>query len=117
MSLKRVFETLAALGLNRSDANVYVFLAKNGPHNGKDLCNALKMQKPQLYPCLKNLQNKQLVNATQQRPALFSAVPFETALELLIKTKMNEAKRTQQVMKEALTDWKQMTSNSDLTNS
>lgn len=105
MSLKRVLETLAGLGLNQSDAKIYVFLAKKGPHTGKDLCNALSMQKPQLYPCLRNLQNKGLVNATPERPALFSAVSFEKVLDLLVKGKIEEAKQTQEDREKALSAW------------
>jgi sugar-specific transcriptional regulator TrmB len=108
MSLKRVLETLAGLGLNQSDAKIYVYLAKKGPHTGKDLCNALSMQKPQLYPCLKNLQNKGLVNATRERPALFSAVSFEKVLDLLVKDKIEEAQRAQHEKDEALSEWESM---------
>lgn len=110
MSLKRVHETLAVLGLNQSDANVYVFLAKNGPHNGKNLCNALKMPKPYLYQCLKNLQTKSLVNSTPDRPALFSAIPFEKVLDILVKAKLEEAQRTQQNIDEALFNWQALKS-------
>ena len=92
MSLKRVYETLAGLGLKQSDANVYVFLAKKGPHTGKDLYNALNMPKPCLYQCLRNLENKGVVTATRKRPAVFSAVPFEKVLDILVKVKLDERK-------------------------
>ena len=108
MSLRRILETLAGLGLNQSDARVYVFLAKEGPQTGKDLCGALSLQKPQLYPCLKNLQRKGLVNATPQRPALFSAVSFDKVLDLLVQDKMEEAQRTLREKEKALTLWQSM---------
>jgi sugar-specific transcriptional regulator TrmB len=101
-----VHETLAALGLNQSDANVYVFLAKTGPHKGKDLCNALNMPKPRLYQCLSKLKSKGAVSVTPERPAIFSAVPFEKVLDILVKAKMEEAQHTQQDKDEALSDWK-----------
>ena len=105
MSLHRVLETLAGIGLNQSDAGVYVFLAKNGPHNGKDLCNALNMPKYRLYQCLRKLEDSGVVNATPERPALFSAVPFEKVLDILVKTKLEEAQHMQQNMDEALSHW------------
>ena len=108
MSLQRVLSTLMSFGLKRAEAQVYVFLAKKGPHTGKDLCNALSMQKPQLYPCLRNLQNKGLVKATLERPALFSAVSFEKVLDLLINDKIEEARHTQRDKDEALTNWQSM---------
>jgi sugar-specific transcriptional regulator TrmB len=45
------------------------------------------MQKQQLYPCLKNLQKKGVVNASCNRPALFYALPFERVLDLIIEGK------------------------------
>jgi len=110
MSLQRVLDTLKSLGLKQVDANVYVFLAKNGPHNGKNLCNALKMPNPYLYQCLKNLESKGVVNVTSKRPALFSAVPFEKVLDILVKMKLEEAQRMQQNMDEALSHWKALIS-------
>jgi hypothetical protein len=44
-----------------------------------------------------------------EHPALFSAVPFEMILDLLITAKLDEAKRTQQTPEKALLDWKIMT--------
>lgn len=109
MSLKRVLETLAGFGLKQSDARVYVFLAKKGPHTGKNLCNALNMPKHQVYQCLRNLKSKCVVSATLEHPALFSAVPFEEVLDLLVKSKLDEAKRAQKNSEKALSEWKFMT--------
>ncbi len=108
MSLERVLETLASFRLKSSDARIYVYLAKQGPRTGKDLSAVLGMAKAQLYPCLENLKNKQLVTATSQRPALFSAVPFEKALELLIENKIEEAKRDQASIGQAMLYWEKM---------
>ena len=114
MSLKRVVEALAGLGLNRSDANVYVFLAKKGPHRGKDICAALNMPKPSLYQCLSKLERRGVVSTTPRRPSQFSAVPFEKVLELLIKSKIEEAQNAQRDKEKALSDWKLLSSSNDL---
>jgi sugar-specific transcriptional regulator TrmB len=110
-----VLDTLTSFGLKRIDAQVYVFLAKKGPHKGRDLSNALKLPKQRLYPCLNCLKHKKLINSTPNRPALFSAVPFEEALDLLVKAKMEEAQHTQQNTDKALSDWQSMI-NGDSTN-
>jgi sugar-specific transcriptional regulator TrmB len=114
MSLRRILETLKGLGFSQSDANVYVFLAKKGPHRGKDLCAALDMPKPFLYQCLSKLESKGVVNATPERPSWFSVVPFEKVLELLIKSKMEEAQSAQRDKEKALSDWKFININDDL---
>jgi sugar-specific transcriptional regulator TrmB len=97
-----------SFGLKRTDAQVYIYLAKKGPHKSRDLSNALELPKQQLYPCLNCLKHKKLINSTPNRPAIFSAVPFEKALDLLAKAKLEEAQRTQQNKDEALSDWQSM---------
>jgi sugar-specific transcriptional regulator TrmB len=108
LSLKRVLETLEGFGLSQSDAKVYVFLAKKGPHTEKNLSNVVNMPKHQLYQCLRNLRNRGIVSVTPERPATFSAVSFEEALDLLVKAKLKEVQRSQQSIHEALSDWQSM---------
>jgi sugar-specific transcriptional regulator TrmB len=67
------------------------------------------MQKQQLYPCLKNLQSKGIVTATSKCPALFSALPLEKVLDLLIKADIEEVQRMIQNKEELLSSWQSMT--------
>lgn len=108
MSLKRVLETLANLGLKRSDAVLYVFLAKKGPHTQEDLCITLNMSKQQLIECLQSLEAQGIVRENPERAVLFSAVPFERALDLLVKAKLDEAERTEKDKDEAIAYWQSM---------
>lgn len=108
MSLERVLDTLAGFGIKSTEAQVYIYLAKKGPRKGRDLSLALKLPKQQLYPCLKCLLNKGIISATSKRPAVFSAVPFEEALDLLVKAKLEKVQRTQQNTDKALSDWQSM---------
>jgi sugar-specific transcriptional regulator TrmB len=105
LSKEKVLKTLEELGLSKLDARVYFFLAKKGSKKAKEVTLALKIAKQQLYPSLKSLQSKSLVNATLEHPARFSAVPFEKALDLFVKAKMEEAKSIQQSKDKILTDW------------
>jgi sugar-specific transcriptional regulator TrmB len=84
-------------------------LAKRGSRRGKDLCNSLKITKQQLYPCLKNLQKKGVVNASCNRPALFYALPFEKVLDLIIEVNKEKAKALQASKKELLSSWRSIT--------
>jgi HTH-type transcriptional regulator, sugar sensing transcriptional regulator len=93
------------LGLTKPDAQVYIFLGKKGAQKGKDIAKALKMSKQHLYLVLKNLQSIGIVNATLERPAKFSALPFEKALDLFVKAKMDEAQRIEGDKNEILSDW------------
>ena len=114
MSIKRLLETLHSFGLNRSDAKIYVYLAKKGPQKARDLCNELKITKQQLYPCLENLQKKGMVYATLEHPALFYALPLERVLDMFVDLKIDEAEEVQEHKAEILSSW-QSTQTEDLT--
>jgi sugar-specific transcriptional regulator TrmB len=115
MSQEWVIKALVDLGLKRTDVRVYLFLAKTGPQKARDITEALKMHKQQLYRSLKNLQSKECVKATPEHPALFSAVPPEKVLDTLIKSKMKEAQNIQRNKQELLSIWQSMTTD-DSTN-
>jgi sugar-specific transcriptional regulator TrmB len=100
-----VLKTLVDIGFSRTDAQVYLFLSRKGPQKGRAISRALNMNRQQLYPCLKNLQSRGIVNATIEYPARFSAVPFEKVLDLFIRGKMEEAQRIQQSKERILSDW------------
>jgi sugar-specific transcriptional regulator TrmB len=101
-------ETLSEFGLNHSDAKIYVYLSKKGPQKARIICTEMKFTKQQLYPCLENLQKKGLVQATQERPATFHALPFEKAIDLFTNQKITEAQETQKHKTELLTAWQNM---------
>ena len=106
-----LIDTLQHFGLKRIDVRVYAFLAKKGPHSGKDLASALKITKQQVYPSLKNLQERGIVKSTNERPAVFSAVSIEEVLDMFIKTRIKEIQRLIQNKEEALCKWKSFMQN------
>lgn len=102
MSLERVVKALIGLGISRVDAEVFVYLTKTGPQKAIDLAKALKINKQKIFASLKNLQTKGLV--TKER-TIFSALPFEEALELLIKIEKEQARVIQESKEELLATW------------
>jgi sugar-specific transcriptional regulator TrmB len=109
MSQEKVLKTLANLGFADWDAKVYVLLAKRGPIKARDAAKALKISKQRLYPLLKKLQSKGIVNSTLERPARFTAVEFEKVLDSFLKARMEQARRIQKNKKEILADWQSIT--------
>jgi sugar-specific transcriptional regulator TrmB len=95
-----------SLGLSQTDAEVYVFLATEGSQKAKNIATSLKIYNRKVYRSLKSLQNKEIVNATLERPALFSAMPFDKVLDLLIQAHLKEAQQIEQHMEEILTQWR-----------
>jgi sugar-specific transcriptional regulator TrmB len=105
VSQEKILKTLVSLGFTQWDAKVYVLLAKRGPIKARDAAKVLKISKQRLYPIIRSLQSKGIVNSSLERPARFSAVPFEKVLDLFVKAKMAEAQRVQQNKDAILSDW------------
>jgi sugar-specific transcriptional regulator TrmB len=105
LSFKKLIETLKGFGLNRTDAKIYVHLAKKGPSKARTLYTELKLTKQQLYPCLQSLQKKGMIYAKLERPAVFYALPFEKVLDLFTGRKINEAEEAQKRKAEILNGW------------
>jgi sugar-specific transcriptional regulator TrmB len=103
-----VLRTLESFGLKRVDAEVYVYLAKKGPQKEIDLADALKIRKRQLYSILKALQDKGIVTVSPEHPALFSALAFEKALDLLVEANVEQAKAVEAAKEELLSSWRDM---------
>lgn len=106
MSREWIIRALVGLGLKRTDAQVYVFLAKTGPQKARILANQLGMYKQLLYRSLKTLRRKGMINATFEHPAYFSAVSLEKVLDQFIKARKEEAQRLEQNKDEILSSWR-----------
>ena len=91
------------------DTEVYVYLAKKGPQKGIDIADALKIHKQQVYLRLKTLQEKGVVTANFEHPALFSAVAFERALDLLVEANVEQAKAIEETREALLSNWRDIT--------
>jgi len=104
-----MLKTLASLGFTETDAQVYVFLATEGPQKASHIAEALKIYKQQLYRVLKNLQSKGFINASSEYPARYSAVLFEKVLDLLIKAKTEQQQALQESKEELLSAWRSIT--------
>jgi sugar-specific transcriptional regulator TrmB len=103
-----VLDTLVSLGLTRLDAEVYVYLAKRGPHKATDIITALGIYKQQFYNSLRSLKAKGLIIATLERPTQYSAISIEKVLERLMEVKMEQAKALQASKEELLLSWRSM---------
>src|SRR5512136_3288891 len=101
-----LLKTLVSLGFTEVDAEIYLFLAIEGPQKGKNVAGVFKLYKQQLYRSLKRLQKKGVINATLERPARFSAVSLEKILDFLIEAKKEQALALQESREDLLSRWK-----------
>jgi sugar-specific transcriptional regulator TrmB len=111
LSLERVLKILENFGLARSDAEVYVYLAKKGSRTGKEVANAMKLPKAQIYRILESLQKRGFISTEAERPAFFSALAFEQILDMIITLKDEEAQAIKETRGELLSSWRTFTRN------
>ena len=108
-----MLKLLETFGLARTDAEVYIYLAKKGPKREQDLANALKMAEQQLCVSLKSLQSRGIVTATVEQSALFSAVAFEKILDFIVKANIEQAQAIKETKEEILDSWRSMSKRDD----
>ena len=108
MSKEWVLQTLLDQGLPRVDAQVYVFLITDGPNQRKTIAQRLSLNKSGIHQSLINLKSLGIIVEVPKRPTLFSALPFDKVLELLLNAKR---KQTSYLLKNRgllLTNWHEM---------
>ena len=66
----------------------------------------MNLYKKQLYCSFKNLEEREVVKASVDHPAVFSAVPFEVVLDLLAEIKKEQAQALQEVREDLLSSWR-----------
>jgi sugar-specific transcriptional regulator TrmB len=96
LSLEKALKALMNLGLTQMDSQVYVYLAKKGPHGEKDLVYALNTTDQQICRSLRNLQEKGFITSKTERQTVFTALPLEKVLENMLKAKTEETRRMEQ---------------------
>jgi sugar-specific transcriptional regulator TrmB len=106
LSLDRVLKSLVSLGISKSDAEVYIYLAKEGPKKASELANALEISRQKLYLNLKKLIEKQIVTTSDEKPLIFSAIVFEEAIDLLVQIKKEQSAAILETKEELISNWK-----------
>jgi sugar-specific transcriptional regulator TrmB len=96
---------LSRMGLSSKEADVYLFLVKQGASTGGQISRLLKENRPQLYRVLKNLENKNMVEETMEYPTRFVAKPFQAVIALCVALKREEARLLEHSGREILKNW------------
>jgi sugar-specific transcriptional regulator TrmB len=105
LSLRQMHQALVELGLTKTDAEVYTFLAKKAPQNATDIAEALGISKHRFYTCLRKLQNKCIIKNHSERPKLFYAVPIEEALAAFVNANLEKAQQMEKNKGKILSFW------------
>ncbi|MGD6851815.1 MAG: TrmB family transcriptional regulator [Candidatus Bathyarchaeia archaeon] len=83
-------ETLVTLGLNITQAKVYLALLNLGRARAKTVWKCSKVARQDIYRILIELENKSLVEKIIDTPAEFRALPLQTCMSTLLEEKRNE---------------------------
>jgi len=103
--LDSIEENLVQMGLPRSEAKVYLFLAKTGEKKARDVAEALSIYRTETYRLLRNLERKGLILSVLGKPLKFIAVPLEKTIDALIEMKRMEIKEFEQKKREIIDFW------------
>jgi sugar-specific transcriptional regulator TrmB len=108
LSLERILKALVSLGLSQVDAQIYIYLATEGPVKARNIINSLTINEREVYRSLKRLQNKGIIIANDECLFLFSAVTFEDVIDLLMEIKKEQAQALKESRKEVLSSWRKI---------
>ena len=101
-----MLKILESLGLDRLDAEIYVYLSKREQRKAKNIAEDLKRCKRQTYRSLRSLQLKGLITSSIGRPAEFSAVCFEKVLNIFATTNRDIVDRIEGNREQIISLWK-----------
>jgi sugar-specific transcriptional regulator TrmB len=99
---KTVEKVLKDFGLTEKEIEIYIFLAKRGVLKNREIARQFRKDNAQVLRILKSLQGKGLVESTLEAPKRFTAVPFETILDLFVASKRSEADSIEAAKRELL---------------
>ncbi|MBO3839435.1 MAG: helix-turn-helix domain-containing protein [Thermoproteota archaeon] len=103
---EKLFEELGEYGLTPNEAKVFIQLLKLGPITASEIGRSLGISRTEVYNILTSLQNKGIIEASLDRPAKFSAVGFEKALDILIDAERRKVMAMEKSKEELLEIWK-----------
>ncbi len=105
MSLNRVLKLLDNFGFSRVEAEVYVYLAKTGPHDSQDLVEGININYQKLNLALQKLLKKGAIITEEKRVASYIALPFEELLNRYIELNMAQLQNIKINKHELLENW------------
>jgi sugar-specific transcriptional regulator TrmB len=102
---KKITQTLLDLGLTQDEATVMLFMNKKGEMKASEIAKSVGIPRTRLYYVLDDLESKGLLSCTVERPARYSALEMEKAVDFLIKSykqKLNLLEDARRLVKQ---DW------------
>ena len=89
---------LSEFGLSQNQSKVYLYLIKYGSTTAPRLSKSLNIPRTETYAILRILQKKRCIKTKNQKPLMFSSIPFEDFLETLINLKRKEIHKLEKTL-------------------
>ncbi|MCW4019345.1 MAG: hypothetical protein NWF00_11825 [Candidatus Bathyarchaeota archaeon] len=87
---KTYVQTLTGLGLTSCQGRVYLELVRMGPSSAKAVSASAQVTRQDVYRIMPTLQKLGLVETVIGSPTLFSAIPIEEGVSILMKRRKRE---------------------------
>lgn len=101
IQVDRLTDELTKFGLTKNQSKVFIYLGKHGPKKAVEVINALRMPRTETYFLLTQLQNKGVVTVEFSSPVVYSALPLDKAIFMLINS---EKEKISMLEKSEITD-------------
>ena len=105
VQLESVKTELQKFGLSPNQAKVYIYLGKFGPKTAPEVFKALDLPRTETYYILNTLQNHGIITSALTSPILYTALPFDKAISLLINTEKQKLNSLSEQQKELSKMW------------
>lgn len=93
------------MGLFHYEAELYVYIDKNGTTKEEDMVKMFFLRKKEVCKTLRNLRQKNLVKANRKSTLEFSAIEFEIVLSLFAGTKKETVREWERDKKKIRANW------------
>jgi sugar-specific transcriptional regulator TrmB len=97
-------ETLTSLGLTLNQARAYLSLAQLGPIGAKELAEASKITRQDIYRVMLALEEKGIAEKLLLMPTVYRALPIEQVTAKLLDSKMAEQKALRRKTRQLVAD-------------
>src|SRR5690349_9748847 len=78
---------LEKLEISATEARIFLFLSRTGPCSASDIARGTKVPRSDTYRHIGSLLARGLLTSTFTKPQKYTALSFEDAIDLLVKTK------------------------------
>lgn len=103
--LADIEKTFLQFDLSRNEIRVYLYLARSGVQKAREISDMLSLHRTETYRILRDLEKRGLISCILEKPLKFTAVAFEQAYDVLVKTKKLNVELLERKKKELVDLW------------